>query len=307
MAELFDPQTFAMLSLLGGNGGLPDTKSVNVTQDLLFNTLLDPMWGVLTGTFDPYLTVPQYEAQYVPDPSVGMPITTSAAAGSGVMARIANGFLSGNMTYEQAMSELTKAQKDPNSDIFTLDLSREVDRMRDEINSYQAARAEAEANPKLVQQPDNVFTKAGLPTPDRQWTRNDMPMSAFLQQMADALVSANNNLDSKGSMFDAPAPTVRTRSAGRRGSPSAKARRFVPENRGLGDNSVSMMMVDPKWSKAKKQYGYDVQRAARQKAIVDSRAAGELKGLQMTGRTPFKDAVMERLNQLAMLRQLGIM
>lgn len=219
-----DPQTLAMLSLLfGGGAGLPEGSSVNTTQDVLFNTILNPQWGMLTGSYDPYLTMP--EQQYVADPSVGMPITTSASQGSGTMAEIANGLLSGSMPFDEALRILSKRQTDPKSDVFGMDLAGEVSKIRDEINSYNADVAQASAGGT---QQDNVYSKAGLPTPDRMYTAADMPKSARLQSLLGVLNRDAQGLATDAEKYEGPAPMVKMRSAGRQGSPSAAAGKNQP-------------------------------------------------------------------------------
>lgn len=217
-----DPQTLAMMSLLfGGGAGLPEGSGVNSMQDVLFNTILSPNWGMLTGSYDPYLTLP--EQQYVPDPSVGMPIAFSAAQGQGTMARIASGLMSGDMPYDDALRFLAKNQADPAADVYGMDLAGEVSKIRDEVNSYNAQVAEAQFGG--ANQSDNVYAKAGLPTPDRQYSFEDMPKSARLQALMGAIGKDDAGLAKQAALYEGPAPMVRMRSAGRQGSPSAAASR----------------------------------------------------------------------------------
>jgi hypothetical protein len=214
-----DPQTLAMMSLLfGGGAGLPEGSGVNSLQDVLFNTILSPNWGMLTGSYDPYLTLP--EQQYVPDPSVGMPIAFSAAQGEGTMARIASGLMSGDMPYDDALRFLAKNQADPAADVYGMDLAGEVSKIRDEVNSYNAQVAEAQFG--AANQGDNVYAKAGLPTPDRQYSFEDMPKSSRLQALMGVIGKGDEDLAKQAALYEGPAPTVKMRSAGRRGSPSIR-------------------------------------------------------------------------------------
>lgn len=329
------PDMLAMLLMM--NGGVPSTGDVNASQDLLFNYLMSPEFGALTGTYDPYLTVDQSGAL---SPEVGMPITYSALQSEGVLGEIANGLLNGTMSYADALNLAKQAETTEGTTTFGLDgvIQDEVGKMRDEINKYnsQAARSGGSNT-------DNIYAKAGLPTPDRQWTVADAPMSENVQKrMADIAALERRIASAEERLGDPNSITVEA--AGRRGSPSIAAERGptatkdgrekvgwnLPdegaEGYGLADVAMEPInlarklvgadeekpvekqmwdMIDPAWMAKKQKLNDQKRMLAYEQGIADAQRLGGVVGRRMAGSTPFADAMQQRLQTLAMLRQFS--
>lgn len=214
---MMDPNALAFMSMLFGTSG-GKTQSLNKTQDLM-SWLFDPNFAILTGSYDPYLTLGQQA--YVPDQSVAMPTLMSESRGTGTLARIANGLLGGAMTYSGALGELTKAQATEGSDVFGLDLKDQVSKMWDELSKYQqdVDKAAFDQSNAAAETP---YAKAGLPTPDKRWAVEDMPSSDMMDAMKAAIAKHTADVEARGQKFAGPAPTKTVYSAGRQGSPSVK-------------------------------------------------------------------------------------
>lgn len=257
-----DQQQMALISLLFGGGmGMPQGKDVNSMKSLV-DFLMSPDLGVITGSYDPYLTLDEEGPMSMEE---AMPITSSYLGKTGTMGLIANGLWSGQMDYTEALAEAKRMSGEENSDIKGLDLTDEIGRMRNEIAAYNASGGQRSGGGRRKM--DDPYSKAGYPTPDRQWSIENMPESAFLQQMRAA---------EKKPVF--ARPRTKQQGGGRVGSPSAAAAATRPQLEKVGGPSVA-----------------------------DVRAMGELAGLQASGRTPFTDAFGERVQMLSMLRQLGVL
>lgn len=329
------PDMLAMLLMM--NGGVPSTGDVNASQDLLFNYLMSPEFGALTGTYDPYLTVDQGGG--VAPPEIGMPITMGYASGTGTMAEIAQKLWSGEWTYATALQQLTNKQMEPESDVYNLDLTPELSKMRDEINDYTQRAAQGGGTNQ-----DNVYAKAGLPTPDRQWTVADAPMSERVQSRMADISAMERSIAAAEKRLGDPT-TVTIEAAGRRGSPSIAAERSstatkdgrekvaggtLPdegaEGYGIVDSLKSPInylrnvfgadeekpeekqmwdMINPEWLAKKRRIDEQKRILGYNQQVADAQRLGGVVGRRMAGSTPFGDAMQQRLQTLAMLRQFS--
>lgn len=226
-----DPQVLAMMMMLGfdptGSG-----KSVNLAQDITGGSLMNPMWGMLTGTYDPMLLVPQSTA---PSMDQAAPFTFRYANSTGTMSDIARGVLE-NMTRTEARTVLKNAISDQNSDVAGQDINdlmSDVDAMFSEVKDYnKAVQQSAAADAKAAQ--ENPYAKAGLPSPFEQWSAETVPSGEKDAAWAAAQRRAQAGLAAKarelgltvnpetGAVSMKDAPMVERQVVGRRGSPSGK-------------------------------------------------------------------------------------
>lgn len=226
-----DPQILAMMMMMGFDP-TGSNKSVNLAQDVTGGSLMNPMWGMLTGTYDPMLLVPQSTA---PSLDQAAPFTFRYANSTGTMSDIARGVLE-NMTRTDARTMLKNAIADQNSDVAGQDINdlmSDVDAMFDEIKDYNdAANKAAVADAQAMQ--DNPYAKAGLPSPFEQWSAETVPSSEKDAAWAAAQQRAKSGLAAKarelgltidpetGAVSMEDAPMVERQVVGRRGSPSGK-------------------------------------------------------------------------------------
>ena len=177
-----DPQLLAMLAQLGlmdSKGLTNQSKQTNITQDLLFNMLMNPMFGVLTNTFDP-LSLPAPPPAYNNDELAAIEVYLNDPS---VMGEIANGLLSKKMTPVQAMTLAKREATTEGSALFGMDerqIQDEIMRINDAVVKNDSARVAYERDAAGKQQED-IFTKAGLPSMLEQYTAETVPVGADVQ------------------------------------------------------------------------------------------------------------------------------
>jgi hypothetical protein len=323
-----DPTLLAMLVQLLSADSTGASKGTNTMQDALFAMLLDPSFGVLTGTYDPMLNVqPADPESYAPSPDVGMPITMSYINGSsgGKMAEIAQGLAGQEITFDQALREVENAVADENSELYgndLTDLKDELKVMRDETNAYRAKVAEADFAASQIQPRDDKYAEMGLPLPSEQYTADTINPDERSSEARTNLSRMTADLASR--MAGLGEPWMKSSPvAGRRGSPSVNAqdrpKPFYPDGKWEIDkyggavltpnptrygSDAMWDMIDPEWTAKKKSLEKeqrDLNEAARNADLYDT---GRALGATLSGRTPYSDAMKERTNQLAPLLAL---
>lgn len=226
-----DPQILAMMMMLGFDP-TSSGKSVNLAQDITGGSLMNPMWGILTGTYDPMLLVPQSTA---PSMDQAAPFTFRYANSTGTMSDIARGVLE-NMTRTEARTVLKNAIADQNSDVAGQDINdlmSDVDAMFSEVKDYNdAVNKAAVADAQAMR--DNPLAKAGLPSLFEEWSAETVPSGGKDAAWAAAQRRAQAGLTAKarelgltinpetGAVSMKDAPMVERQAVGRRGSPSGK-------------------------------------------------------------------------------------
>lgn len=246
-----DPTLLALLVQLMSADSSGASKGTNTMQDALFSMLLDPSFGVLTGTYDPMLTVqPVPDDSYAASPEVGMPITMSYINGGGKMAEIAQGLLGGQLTFDQALRDVENATADENSELFgqdLTDLKDELSTLRTEINDYAAKAAEAQYNAAQVQPRTDKYAEMGLPLPQEQYTPDTMSRDEASTKRRQELDKLTADLAQRMAALGEP-DMVSSRVAGRRGSPSINAKeRPEPDGSVPQPRTEYRMEWDPSW------------------------------------------------------------
>lgn len=187
MAEMFGQYTDGSKGSKALQSG--QASGVNNVQDLL-KLLLDPQLAMYSGSYDPSLLAPQ-QAQTLPFQEELSRTTGWMNSGIPGVADVAAGFISGQMDPATANAMIKDAATqglvpgvDVTKDGWEKDVSNYVSEMWDEVNKNTQARTQYEtqaAQSQLDAQNaprDDVFSKAGLPSPTEQYTADTVPMDS---------------------------------------------------------------------------------------------------------------------------------
>ncbi len=168
-------------------------KQLNYGQDA--NSLIfSPQFGMMTGTYDPTLLVPQAQQPYQDD----LPLTTMYLNDGGVMGDIAAGMLDGRLSATQAQKLVMNALADPASDISGMPQEQLFDTvlaLQKEItaNASNRQKYESEAAAVAAQRTD-PYAAAGLPSPLEEYTPETIGSDEFHQRMGTALGGRSEQL-----------------------------------------------------------------------------------------------------------------
>jgi hypothetical protein len=160
-------------------------KQTNLNQDMLWQ-LFQPSFGMLTGTYDPMLTLPQ--EQQVPEYVGTMPIASVwLNSPNQVVREVAEGLVAAvRPATDPETGQAVSVGLDPASALTRLTEEAEmdtesaqsmIDAVLGDAAKYETGRVEHESKYAAVapEKRDDAYAKAGLPSPAEEYTLDTLP------------------------------------------------------------------------------------------------------------------------------------